>query len=187
MTLVGAAQVLTFFTKPQFWLFHVAVLLMTANKWRNGQKWKDARAERAKLLILLTKYANVSRSCCRRRCRCLIKLINTNLDPRALLLTEGEKSSREPWNKLSSLWFSWRTIKASLIGAFMLERGVSRRRKVQIANFWLQEPYGACSPEPCVDPRLWWREWLIANNHVLMGMRFKSKKKKHLHLIYFKF
>ena len=35
---------------------------------------------------------------------------------------------------------------ASLIGAFMLARGVSRRRKVQIADFWLQEPYGACSP-----------------------------------------
>ena len=28
----------------------------------------------------------------------------------------------------------------------MLARGVSRRRKVQIANFVLKEPYGACSP-----------------------------------------
>ena len=30
--------------------------------------------------------------------------------------------------------------KASLIGAFMLARGVSRRRKAQIANFWLKNP-----------------------------------------------
>ena len=29
-----------------------------------------------------------------------------NLDPRALLLTEGEKSSGEPCNKVSSHWFS---------------------------------------------------------------------------------
>ena len=44
MPLVGAAlnlqekmkiysQVLTFFVKPQFWLFHVVVLLTTAKKW----------------------------------------------------------------------------------------------------------------------------------------------------------
>ena len=44
--------------------------------------------------------------------------------------------------------------KPSLIGAFMLARGVSRRYKVRIANFWLQEPCVACSPrksftEPC--------------------------------------
>ena len=29
-----------------------------------------------------------------------------NLDPRALLLTEGEKISREPCSKVSSHWFS---------------------------------------------------------------------------------
>ena len=34
-----------------------------------------------------------------------------NLDPRALLLTEGKKRSWEPRNKVSSHWFSWRTIK----------------------------------------------------------------------------
>ena len=36
---------------------------------------------------------------------------NVNLDPTALLLTEGEKSSGEPWNKVSSHWFLWRRIK----------------------------------------------------------------------------
>ena len=49
---------------------------------------------------------------------CLTKSIYSNLDPRALLLTEGEKSSVEQ-------------SKASLIGAFMLARGVSGRRNVQ--------------------------------------------------------
>ena len=39
----------------------------------------------------------------------------------------------------------------------MLVRGVSTRSKVPIANFLLEEPYGACSPtqsfpEPWVDP-----------------------------------
>ena len=29
-----------------------------------------------------------------------------NLDPRALLLTDGEKISREPFSKVSSHWFS---------------------------------------------------------------------------------
>ena len=48
-------QLLTFFIKPQIWLFHVAVLLTTAKKWT---KVKNARAERAKLLFLSTKYAN---------------------------------------------------------------------------------------------------------------------------------
>ena len=50
-------QVLTFFIKPQLSLFHVAVLLTTAKKWT---KVKNARAERAKLLFLPTKYANVA-------------------------------------------------------------------------------------------------------------------------------
>ena len=49
-------QVLTFFIKPQLSLFHVAVLLTTAKKWT---KVKNARAERAKLLFLPTKYANL--------------------------------------------------------------------------------------------------------------------------------
>ena len=49
-------QVLAFFIKPQIWLFHVVVLLMTAKKWT---KVKNARAERAKLLFLATKYANL--------------------------------------------------------------------------------------------------------------------------------
>ena len=67
MTLVGTAlnlrekmtiypQVLTFFTKPQIWLFHVAVLLTTAKKWTKG---KNPRAGRAKLLFLPNKYANL--------------------------------------------------------------------------------------------------------------------------------
>ena len=49
-------QVLTFFIKPKTWLFHVVVLLTTATKWT---KVKNARAGRAKLLLSLTKYANL--------------------------------------------------------------------------------------------------------------------------------
>ena len=67
MTLVGTAlnlgekmviypQVLTLFIKPKIWLFHVVVLLTTAKKWT---KVKNARARRAKLLPVLTKYANL--------------------------------------------------------------------------------------------------------------------------------
>ena len=67
-------QVLTFFIKPKTWLFHVVVLLTTATKWT---KVKNARAGRAKLLFLPTKYANSGRSRCRRRCRCLSSLIPT--------------------------------------------------------------------------------------------------------------
>ena len=49
-------QVLTLFIKPQIWLFHVVVLLTTAKKWT---KVENARAGRAKLLFLSTKYANL--------------------------------------------------------------------------------------------------------------------------------
>ena len=67
MTLVGMAlnlgekmkiypQVRTFFIKPQIWLFHVVVWQTTAKKWT---KVKNARAGRAKLLFLPTKYANL--------------------------------------------------------------------------------------------------------------------------------
>ena len=49
-------QVLTFSVTPQTWLFHVVALLTTENKWT---KMKNARAERAKLLFLSTKYANL--------------------------------------------------------------------------------------------------------------------------------
>ena len=38
------------------WLFHAVVLQTTAKKWT---KVKNARAERAKLLSLPTKYANL--------------------------------------------------------------------------------------------------------------------------------
>ena len=41
---------------PQTWLFRVVALLTTAKKWT---KMKNARAGRAKLLFLPTKYANV--------------------------------------------------------------------------------------------------------------------------------
>ena len=44
--------------------------------------------------------------------KCSTRCEKPNLDPSALLLTEGEKSSGEPWNKVSSHWFSW-TIKSS--------------------------------------------------------------------------
>ena len=47
--------------KPQIWLFHVVVLQTTAKKWT---KVKNARVERAKLLFLPTKYANLCRSRC---------------------------------------------------------------------------------------------------------------------------
>ena len=60
-----------------------------------------------------------------------------NLDPRALLSTEGEKSSGDPEIKCLLIGLREEQSKASVIGAFMLARGVSRRRKVQIANFWL--------------------------------------------------
>ena len=50
------SQVLTFFIEPQNCLFHVVVLLTTAKKWTTV---KNARAERAKLLFLPTKYANL--------------------------------------------------------------------------------------------------------------------------------
>ena len=48
-------QVLTSSVKPQIWPFQVVVLLTTAKKWA---KMRHARAERAKLLFLATKYAN---------------------------------------------------------------------------------------------------------------------------------
>ena len=67
MTLVGTAlnlreklkiypEVLTFFIKPQIWLFHFVVLQTTAKKWT---KVKNARAGRAKLLFLHTKDENL--------------------------------------------------------------------------------------------------------------------------------
>ena len=79
MTLVGTAlnlgekikiypQGLTFFIKPQIWLFRVVFLLTTAKKWT---KVKNARAGRAKLFFLPTKYANC-------RCRCLSVLLVRN-------------------------------------------------------------------------------------------------------------
>ena len=49
-------HVLTFSITPQTWLFQVVALLTTAKKWT---KMKNARAERAKLLFLSTKYANL--------------------------------------------------------------------------------------------------------------------------------
>ena len=42
--------------EPQIWLFHVVVLQTTAKKWT---KVKNARAGRAKLLFLPTKYAHL--------------------------------------------------------------------------------------------------------------------------------
>ena len=53
--------------KTSNFVFHVVVLLTTAKKWT---KMKNARAERAKLLFLSTKYANLRRSRCRRHGRC---------------------------------------------------------------------------------------------------------------------
>ena len=69
-----------------------------------------------------------------------------NLDPRTLLLTEGEMSSGNPETKCLLIGFWEEQSKASLIDTFMLARGVSRRRKVQIANFWLWKPLTAHVP-----------------------------------------
>ena len=66
MTLVGTAlnlgekvkiypEALTFSIKSQILLFHAVVLLTAAKKWT---KVKNARAGRAKILFLPTKYAN---------------------------------------------------------------------------------------------------------------------------------
>ena len=82
-TLVGTAfilgekmkiypQVLTFFIKPQIWLFPVVVLLTTA------KTWKNAHAGRAKLLFLPTKYANLWHSHCHHCCRFLSSLLKKN-------------------------------------------------------------------------------------------------------------
>ena len=51
-------QVLTFFIEPKIWLVQVVFFFLptTAKKWT---KAKNARAERAKLLFLPTKYANL--------------------------------------------------------------------------------------------------------------------------------
>ena len=49
-------QVLTFLMTPQIWLFHVAVWLTKAKEWTTA---KNARAGRAKLLFLPTKYVNL--------------------------------------------------------------------------------------------------------------------------------
>ena len=48
-------QLVTFVIKPQIWLFYVVFLQTTAQKWT---KVKNARAGRAKLLFLPTKYTN---------------------------------------------------------------------------------------------------------------------------------
>ena len=42
--------------KPQIWPFHVVVLQTTAKKWT---KVENARAGRAEILFLATKYANL--------------------------------------------------------------------------------------------------------------------------------
>ena len=49
-------QVLTFFINPHIWPFHVVFLLTTEKKWT---KVKNARAGRARLLFMPTKYANL--------------------------------------------------------------------------------------------------------------------------------
>ena len=60
MTLIGTAlnlgEKMKISPQPQIWLLHVVVLHTTANK---KKKVKTARAGRAKLLFLATKYANL--------------------------------------------------------------------------------------------------------------------------------
>ena len=52
-------QLLTLSTKPQIWLFDVVFLQTTAKKWTKMKNARAERAERAKLLFLPTKYANL--------------------------------------------------------------------------------------------------------------------------------
>ena len=67
-----------------------------------------------------------------------IRKTEPNLDPRALLLTDGERRALgNPETKCLLIGFREEQSKASLICALVLARGVSRRSKVQIANFWL--------------------------------------------------
>ena len=54
-------------------------------------------------------------------------VVECNLDPSALLLTEGEKSSGKPGAKCLLIGFREEQSKASLIGAFVSARGVSRQ------------------------------------------------------------
>ena len=60
------SQVLTFFIKPQIWQFHVVVCW---RRQRNREEWKTPVQGVQKLFFLPTKYANLWRSCCRRRWR----------------------------------------------------------------------------------------------------------------------
>ena len=53
--------------------FHVVERTRTSSK---CQKIKNARAKRAKLLFFIVKYANLWRSCCRRRRGCLSSLLS---------------------------------------------------------------------------------------------------------------
>ena len=90
-------QVLTFFIKPQICLFQVIVLLTTAKKWT---KVKNTRAGRAKLWFLPTKYANLWRSRCRRRCRC--HFLNS------LMLLKGNSLTRRLGRMVHKIQHCWR-------------------------------------------------------------------------------
>ena len=64
-----------------------------------------------------------------------IESTDANLDPRALLLTEGQKGSGNPETNCLLIGFREEQSKVSLISAFMLARGVTRRRKVPNNQF----------------------------------------------------
>ena len=119
-------QVLTFFIKPKTWLFHVVVLLTTATKWT---KVKNARARRAKLLLSLTKYANLWRSRCRRRCRCLSSLISYCLNnycpdmevPGSILPFVNNKIIHSSNFRKSCSLHLWRDFSQFLLGCHLIK------------------------------------------------------------------
>ena len=76
------------------------------------------------------------------RCTCVFSCLKqnhcTSISTPELFSSPWERRALgNPETKCLLIGFREEQSKASLIGAFMLARGVSRRRKAQIANFWL--------------------------------------------------
>ena len=67
----------------------------------------------------------------------LIVTITAISTPELFFWRRERRALGNPETKCLLIGFREEQSKASLIGAFMLARGVSRRRKVQIANSWL--------------------------------------------------
>ena len=86
---------LTSSTQLQNMSFYVMERTRTSAKCR---KMKNARAKRAKLLFFFVKYANLWRSCCRRRRGCLSSLLAA--------ATKTSLQNIELWGRLSVSWLS---------------------------------------------------------------------------------